>query len=133
MSVVQIRTELFFDELLHAVEQLNLPDLEQLRSRIISIQARRKAPSLSKDESNLLLQINQGLPLDTQKHFDTLVAKHQAETITQDELQELIALTDKIEESEAKRAANTAKLAQLRGVTFSGIMEELAIRPPAYA
>ena len=133
MSTVQIRTELFFDELLHAVEQLNLPDLEQLRSRIISVQARRKAPSLSKDESNLLLQINQGLSLDAQKHFDTLIAKRQAETITPDELQELITLTDQIEESDAERAANIAKLAQIRGVSFSDTMEELAIRPPAYA
>ena len=133
MSTVQIRTELFFDELLHAVEQLNLPDLEKLRSRITFVQARRKAPSLSKNESKLLLKINQGLSPDVQIRFDTLVAKRQAETITPDELQTLITLTDKIEESDAERAASIAKLAQLRGVSFSDIMEELAIRPPAYA
>ena len=133
MSTVQVRTELFFDELLHAVEQLNLPDLEKLRSRITSVQARRKAPSLSRNESKLLLKINQGLSPDVQMRFDTLVAKRQAETIAPNELQELIILTDQIEESDAERAANIAKLAQIRGVSFSDMMEELAIRPPAYA
>ena len=89
--------------------------------------------STAQIRTELLLQINQGLPLDAQKHFDTLVAKRQAETITPDELQELIMLTDKIEESNVVRVANIAKLAQIRGVSFSDMMEELAIRPPAYA
>jgi hypothetical protein len=51
MSTLQVKTELPFDELLNAVEQLNLPDLEQLMSQVITLQARRKAPSLSKNES----------------------------------------------------------------------------------
>ncbi|MDM8518401.1 hypothetical protein QUF64_00025 [Anaerolineales bacterium HSG6] len=133
MSTLQIKTELPFDELLNAVEQLNLPDLEQLMSQIITLQARRKAPSLSKDESELLLKINQGLPLNIQNRFDELVAKRQAETLTPDEHQELLGLTNRIEKSDARRVGYMAKLAKLRGISLSALMKDLYIRPPAYA
>ena len=133
MSTLQVKTELPFDELLKDVEQLNLPELEQLMSQVITLQARRKAPSLPKNESELLLRINQGLPLDVQKRFDELVAKRQAETLTQNEHQELLDLTDRIEKSDARRVEYMAKLANLRGISLPTLMKELDIRPPAYA
>ncbi|HEY85387.1 MAG TPA: STAS/SEC14 domain-containing protein [Chloroflexi bacterium] len=132
MSTLQVKTDLPFDELLNAVEQLNLPDLEQLMSQVITLQARRKAPSLSKNESELLLKINQGLPLNIQKRFDELVAKRQAETLTPDEHQELLSLTDRIEKSDAMRVEYMAKLANFRGISLSALMKDLDIRSPAY-
>lgn len=133
MSTLQVKTELPFNELLKAVEQLNLPDLEQLMSQVVVLQARRKAPSLPKNESELLLKINQGLPLDVQKRFDELVAKRQAETLTSYEHQELLDLIDRIEKLDAKRVEYMAKLANIRKISLSALMEELNIRRPAYA
>jgi hypothetical protein len=129
LSSLQVKTELSFDELLKAVEQLNLPDLEQLMSQVITLQARHKAPSLPKTESELLLKINQGLPLDVQKRFDKLVAKRQAETLTPYEHQALLDLTEQIEQSDAERVAYLAELANIRGVSLATLMEELDIRP----
>jgi hypothetical protein len=133
MSTVQVKTELPFDQLLKAVEQLSLPDLERLMFQVIALQAQRKAPSLSKDETQLLLKINQGLPRDVQQRFDELVAKRQTETLTAEEHGELLRLTDQIEKSDARRVKYMAELAQLRGVSLTVLMEELGIRPPAYA
>jgi len=133
MSTLQVKTELPFDELLKAVEQLNLPDLEQLMSQVITLQARHKAPNLSKNESELLLKINQGLPQDVQQRFDELVSKRQAETLTPDEHQELLDLTDQIEKSDARRVEYMAQLANLRGISLPTLMKELAIHPSAYA
>lgn len=133
MSTLQVKTELPFNELLKAVEQLNLPDLEQLMSQVVVLQARRKAPSLPKNESELLLKINQGLPLDVQKRFDELVAKRQAETLTSYEHQELLDLTDRIEKLDAKRLECMANLASIRGIPLATLMKELDIRRPAYA
>ena len=124
VSTLQIKTELPFDELLNAVEQLNLPDLEQLISHIFTLQARRKAPSLSKDESELLLKINQGLPLNIQNRFDELVAKRQAETLTSDEHQELLDLTNRIEKSDARRVGYMAKLAKFRYISANSSKRE---------
>jgi len=133
MTTLQIKTELLFEDLLYAVDQLNIPDLDQLLSQIVALRARRKAPSLSKNESELLLKINQGLPFNTQKQFDALVAKRQAETLTPEEHQDLLNLTDQIEQSDAQRVGYIAKLAQLRGIPFADMMEELKFASPAHA
>ena len=133
MSVVRIETELSFDTLLQAVEQLSIPDLEQLLSQVIHVQAKRKAPSLSPDETELMLKINQGLSPDMQQRFDELIAKRQAETLTPEELQEFIALTDQIEQSDAERIQCLAQLARIRGISLDVLMDTLEIQPPAYA
>lgn len=133
MSSVQVKTDLPFPELLHAVEQLNQFDLEQLMTRIITLQANRQAPALSKEETDLLLRINQGIPLVIQTRFDQLVAKRRAESLTPDEHQELLYLVNQIEKSDAERIRELTKLAQLRGVTLTTLMDQLGIQPPPYA
>lgn len=133
MSTVQVKTDLPFPELLHAVEQLNQFDLEQLMTRIITLRANRQAPALSKEETDLLLRINQGIPLVIQTRFDQLVAKRRAESLTPDEHQELLHLVNQIEKSDAERIRELTKLAQLRGVTLTTLMDQLGIQPPPYA
>jgi len=76
---------------------------------------------------------NQGLPFDTQKRCDELVAKHKAETLTPDEHQELLGLIEQIEKSDAERIKHLADLARLRGTTLTALMKDLDIRPLAYA
>jgi hypothetical protein len=133
MSTLQVKTELPFEELLKAVEQLSLPDLEKLMAQVIALQAQRKAPYLTKIETELLLKINQGLPPDVQTRFDTLVAKRQTETLTSEEHQELLNLTDQLEKADTQRVKYMAELAQLRGISLSTLLKDLGLRPPAYA
>ncbi len=127
MSTVQVRTELPFQELLQAVEQLSQPDLEQLMSRVMNLQARRKTAHLSAKETDLLLKINQGLPLETQTRFDMLVARRQTGQITGAELQELVTLTHQIEKADAERVRYLMELAQLRGKPLTTLMNDLGI------
>jgi len=133
MSTVQIESQVSLDELLNGVAQLSLPELEHFVLRVIALQAQRKSPSLPRNETELLLKINQGLPLDTQKRYDELVAKRKAETLTPDEHQELLRLIDQIEKSDAERVKYMVDLAHLRGTSLTALMEDLGIRPPAYA
>ncbi|MEW5986222.1 MAG: STAS/SEC14 domain-containing protein [Chloroflexota bacterium] len=132
-TVVQITTQVSPDELLHGVEQLSLPDLEQFVWRVLALQAQRKAPGLPHNETELLLKINRGLPAEMQRRYDELVARRKAETITPDELQELLRLVDHIEKSDVQRVKHLVELANLRGISMSQLMQELNIRPPAYA
>ena len=133
MSVVRIETELPFERLLQVVEQLSLPDLDRLLFQILRVQAKRKVPSLSTQETDLMLNVNQGLPPETQQRFDELVSKRQAETLTQDEQQEFVVLTDRIERQDAERMCSLAELARIRGTSLDVLMDALNIRPPAYA
>ncbi len=102
MSTIQVEVQLSPKELLKAVEQLSLPDLERFVSEVLLLQAQRHAPSLPQTEAELLLKINRGIPVDM-KHYNELIAKRQAETLTPEEHSQLIQLTEQIERLEAKR------------------------------
>ncbi|MCC5656128.1 hypothetical protein LC608_03835 [Nostoc sp. XA010] len=82
---MKVEVQLSSEELLKAVEQLNQPDLERFVSQFIALQAQRKASKLPQSEAELLLKINQDIPLDTQKHYNELLAKREAENITSNE------------------------------------------------
>ncbi len=121
------------DELLKAVEQMSLPELEQFVDKAIALKAHRKAPHLSKDEAELLAKINHWLPPHIKPRLDSLLGKHDAETLTPEEHDELTVLTDELEVAHAQRVEALAELANLRGVTLRDIMTQLGIHFPDYA
>ena len=133
MSTIHVEAQLSSDQLLKAIEQLSLSELEQLVFQVIAMQAQRKAPSLPRAEAELLLKINRGVPPEVQKQYDELIAKRHAETLTPDEYSELLRLTDQIEKLEARRMEWLAELARLRKTSLTALMDDLGIRPPAYA
>lgn len=128
MSTIRVTMELPYDELWQVVEQLNLPDLEKFSRQTSSLLARRRTPVLSQQESTLLQTINQSaISPDEQEVFDALLVKRQAETLTTSEHQELIALTDRLEELNVQRLDALVKLAHLRQVSLMVLMEQLGI------
>ena len=133
MPIVQVEAQLPTDELLRAVGQLNQTDLEQFVSQVIALRARRQAPSLPRAESELLLKIDEGVRRDIQTRYNELIAKRQAEALTPDEYEELLKLTQEVEKLEVRRVESLAELARLRGTSLTAVMENLGIRPPAYA
>ncbi|MBI4671108.1 MAG: STAS/SEC14 domain-containing protein [Chloroflexi bacterium] len=132
MPVIQLEAQVPTDKLLSVVEQLSEPELEQFARDVSTIVARRKAPSLSQRESELLLKINQGVPSDVHQRYTELIAKRQDETLTEDEYAELLQLTNQVEEIDAERIRYLAELASLRGVTLIALMESLGITTPPY-
>lgn len=121
------------DELLSAANQLSEPDLEILVNQVLLLRARRKAPVLNIEESELLVQINQGVPSDLHRRYRALAEKRDAETLTETEYQELLAFSDRIEILAAQRVEALAKLAQLRQVSLLQVMDDLGIESPSYA
>ena len=81
----------------------------------------------------MLLRINHGIAPDARRRNDDLVAKRQAETITPAELEELIGITDQIEQHDARRLLTLDELARLRRTTLPELMTSLGIAPPADA
>jgi hypothetical protein len=120
------------ENLLHGVEQLSLPDLENFVSRVMEIQAQRKAPTLSAEESELLLRINQGLSPDTWKQYEELKQKRRAGTLTEMEHQTLIDISNQIEEANARRMESLGQLAILRNVSPEKLMADLQITQQTY-
>jgi len=132
MPTVQIKTQLSTDDLLQAVKQLKPSELERFVWQIIAFQAHQKARCLSKSESELLIKINQGIPSDIQEHYDELIAKRQSETITPDEYNELLRISDQIEKLDTERLKNLKELASIRQTSLTKVMEALNIQTPIY-
>lgn len=129
MPTVHAEVKLSAKELLEAVEQFSPAELEQFISQVIALQTKRRAPTLSKAETDLLLKINQGLPLDEQDRYDELVGKLREGTLADNEHAELITLTDQIEGLTLQRVECLVELAGIRGTTLDALMEDLDIKP----
>jgi hypothetical protein len=129
MPVMQVQMQLPTDELLKAVAQLNAPDLEQFAQQVMRLLAQRRAPVLPQAEANLLLKINQSAPTpEMQARSLALVAKRQAETLTPDEYEELLRLTEDFEVLNAQRLEALVALARLRGVALPVLLHDLGIQ-----
>jgi hypothetical protein len=101
--------------------------------QVIALQARRKAPSLPRAESELLLKINEGVSPDIQQRYDELIARRRAEKLTPDEYDELLRLTGQVEAVNVQRVECLAELARLRNTTLTALMQDLGIQEPLYA
>jgi hypothetical protein len=121
------------DELIQAANQLDETDLDQLLQQVVTLRARRKTPILPEEEVMLLQQINQSIPPDLRHQYQALREKLEAETLTPTEHELLIELSKQIENLGAKRLESLYKLAQLRQVSLSSLMETLGIPNLNYA
>jgi hypothetical protein len=132
MGTVQVKAQLTTDDLVQAARQLSLSELEKFVWQIITLKAHRVAPGLSKNESELLIKINRGIPSDIQQRFDNLVIKRRKESLTEKEYGELLQLTDQIEKMDFDRVEYLSKLAHIRKTSLSAVMKDLNIQIPAY-
>jgi len=80
-------------------------------------------------ESELLLEINRGLPSAVAERYRELTSRRRAGKLTPEEHQELLRLTDEAEQLQAERIERLAQLARLRGKPLRAVMDELGIRP----
>ncbi len=120
--------QLSTEQIISAVDHLSLLELEQVFDHVLAVQAERKAPHLTADESTLLARINQGLPSDLRERLVLLRAGRESDSITAVEYEELTRLTDHAEELHAERMTALVELARLRGVSLTALMDQLGIR-----
>jgi hypothetical protein len=133
MPTINIQAEVSVDVLLKAAEQLGEMELRQFTSQVLALNAKRTAPNVTQEEAELLLHINARLPEDVERRYNELMAKRDAETLSDEEHAELLRLTKQVEAFDVARVEALAKLASRRGVTLSALMRQLEIAPPADA
>ena len=77
--------------------------------------------------SDLLKEINIGLSADTWTEYHLLISKRQAETLTDEEQQKLIKISDRLEFTNVRRMKALIELATLRDLPLDTVMQELGI------
>lgn len=130
MPVLQLEAQVSATDLLEAVRQLEISELDSFVSQVIDLRARRSAPSLPRREAELLQLINQGLPLDLWQRYEVLLDKRDHENLAGVEYEELLHLTDRIEDLDAQRLEWLVELARLRGKSLPALMADLGLKTP---
>jgi hypothetical protein len=125
MPTIEIEKE----QLLDALLQLSRPELEEFVRELFSRKIREEVPCLPEKEAELLMAINQGLPDNVQKRLNKLIKKRQSYTITEDELQELIQLTDQAELFNVERMKHLIELSHIRNVPLDDLIRQLGLKP----
>ena len=133
VPTIHIQANVSVDVLVQAAEQLSETELRQFTAQMLALSAKRTAPSVTQEEAELLLHINSRLLEDVRRRYDELIAKRDAETLSNEEHTELLRLTKHVEAFDVARVAALSKLASLRGVTLSELMHQLEITAPADA
>lgn len=131
MATVQIKSDVDIDQLLEGVAQLDTTELQQFLTRASLLLAQRQDTALPSSESDLLRQINQGLPADTQHRYDELREKLRREELNSEEHKELLKLVDVVEQATADRLQHLIALSQLRQIPLDELMKQLGIRQPS--
>jgi hypothetical protein len=107
--------------------------IQLLRAQLASPTAVTQLPfALSLSESELLQRINQGLAEETWARYERLKDKREADSLTADEYEELLAISDELEQFNAERIRALGELAVLRHVSLEALMASLGINTPSY-
>jgi len=123
-------TKISTEQIISAVNELSLPELEKVFDRVLWLQAERKAPHLPDEEAALLSRSLQGLPPALRARTNALRARREDESITDAEYEELTQLTLRAEELHAERMEALLKLARLRGLSLPALLDQLGLHFP---
>jgi hypothetical protein len=74
-----------------------------------------------------LKEINLGVSTDTWTEYHALIAKRQAEALTDEDQEKLIEISDRLEAANVRRMQALIELAELRGQSLPTVMQELGI------
>jgi hypothetical protein len=122
---LQLSSELEQQLLSAAIEQGIEPDLYILNTLQERLRSNHSVPMT---EAELIQQINIGLSPSDWEKYHALIVKRQAETLTQDEYQQLVSMSDRLEKLNVQRIQSLIQLAKLRQQTLPELMENLGIK-----
>ena len=134
MSSISVKSKvdinLDIQSILKGIEQLDTVALEKFAKKVNLLVAKRKVPSLSKQETTLLQKINKGIPARKSKRLFALQTKSKSDALSVAEEKELTKLVDYIEEVEVKRMQNMIALAKIWKISLEQLRKKLGIPSP---
>lgn len=129
MPTLKIEAQISAIDLVQAIEQLSQTELEQFVEQVLQVKAQRIAPSLSINESELLIKINQDLPQELRHLYQTLIEKRNQENLIEAEYQQLLELTEEVEKYQAQRLEYLTQLAQIRQLSLTNLIAQMGLKP----
>ena len=104
-------------------------DVPTLARETMAARLREYDPSRALTESELLERINRGFPEAFWDRYRLLIARRRVETMTPEEQQEAIGMSDQLEAWRVERLQYLIKLAEMRHTSVESLMQKMGLRP----
>lgn len=134
ISIIQQIASINNDALIKEIEQQLIKIRLKYKSEAtedVLVLTDKERHNLSARETELLLNINAGLPLAVQQRYEELSRKNVREEITETEHQELLQLLPQVEAKTVERLKYLVELGQLWNMSVDQVMKKLEINTPA--
>lgn len=124
MQTVEIKKglQVGFDDLVQSVSRLNTAELTAFFEKLNHAIGGQKSPL--GEEAILLKQIKAIIPMSVIRRFKELQVKQHDNTISEKEAEEILVITDFIEEKSAERIELLAALSKIRQIPLSDLVKE---------
>lgn len=130
MQTVEIKKglQVGFDDLVQSVSRLNTAELTAFFEKLNHAIGGQKSLSPLGEEAILLKQIKAIIPMSVIRRFKELQVKQHDNTISEKEAEEILVITDFIEEKSAERIELLAALSKIRHIPLSDLVKELQLK-----
>jgi hypothetical protein len=118
------------NHLIEKISQLPPDQLAEVNDFVDFLRERRPKPAPTEPE--LIASIRELSKIPSPKRYDRLVRKRQEGTITAQEMNDLIRMTEALEARMVERTQALATLAQLWGCSLKEVLDRIGIKAPAY-
>jgi hypothetical protein len=127
MPTVQVPAQLTVEHLMAAVQQLSPTEWREFQQQLAAWQAQNGVREAIEADLVACIHDNSRLPAVTQRRFNRLRRKRQAETLTPAEAKELQMLWQGVEAMNVTRLEALTTLAQRRGTNVRTLMRDLGV------
>lgn len=130
MQTVEIKKglQIGFDDLVRGISKLNTAELTTFFEQLNQVMGNQKTPSSQIQEAILLKQIKVLIPASVIRRFKELQTKQHNNTISDKEQEEILLITDFIEEKSAERITLLAALAKIRQVPLPDLVKQIPLK-----
>ena len=123
-----VHLEITTENLLNAVVQMPENEFKRFVENAKKLRTKHNKQTLSTTETNLILKINSVFAEFPHQKYKELNAKFESDSLSQNEYQELLKMSDEREILNAKRLEYIGELSKIRHQTLEDIMKQLGIK-----
>ena len=130
MQTVNIKKglQIGFDDLVQGVSRLSTTELTIFFEKLNHTLGGQQSLASLREEAVLLKQIKAIMPASVVRRFKELQTKQHNNSITEKEQEEILIITDFIEEKSAERVALLGALAKVRQVPLTDLVQSLQLK-----
>ena len=130
MQTVEIKKglQVGIEDLVQGISRLNTDELTSFFEHLNRVIGGQKSPTPLGEEAILLKQIKAIIPASVIRRLKELQTKRYDNTLSEKEQEEMLLITDFIEEKSAERVVLLAALAKIRQVSLPDLMKQINLK-----